>query len=142
MSMGMCAYLHAFSLKARKICGPQHIGWWKHTFRCFSGERARRNVQRARQLPLGESGHRIVGEVGEAVIYGYQHRPRRKLGLSLQAVSELRNGDGLPSAGYDHIEVGAERDGTDGEGGDPVGRVGRERMIEENRMRTHNTWCA
>src|SRR6266568_8867733 len=138
MSMGMSSYFDAFRLKAGKICGSQHIGWRKYTFLCSPGERARRNVKRARQLPFGESGHRVIGEVGEAIIHGNQHGPRRKLGLSLQPVSELRNGHGLSSAGHYHVEVVAERDGTDGESRDPIGRVGRDRMIQENRNRAHH----
>ena len=100
MSMGVGAYFYARSLKAGKVYGTQHIGWWKYTFLCSPGERARRYVKRARQLPFGESGNRVVGEVGETIIHSDQHWSCGKLGLSLQAVSELRNGDGLPSAGY------------------------------------------
>ena len=138
MSMGVGAYFYARSLKAGEVYGTQHIGWWKYAFLSSPGERACRYVKRARQLPFGEGGNRVVGEVSETIIRSDQNWSCGKLGLPLQAVSELRHGDGLPSAGYYYVKVGAERGGANGEGGDPIRRIRRDRMIQEDGNRAHH----
>jgi hypothetical protein len=132
VSMGMGAYLHPGRLEAGEVGRAQHAGWRKHAFVASPGESTGCYVERARQLPFGQGRHRVVGEVGEAVIHGDQHRPRRKLSLPAQAVSELGDGDGLPPAGYDGIKVSTEGGGGDGEVRDPVGRADRDGVVKED----------